>query len=297
MDINPWLFIIKSARSLCYCSNTKLSWVINDWNERCVANYLRHEIKKSNIDVSSLLGKPNPNVPSDSIFIMWWQGEQNAPALIKTCIESIRRHANEHKVIVISEDNINQFVHIPEFILAKVRDGEITFTHLSDIIRLNLLTLYGGAWIDATVFCAKSIPELLFKKPFYSIHFGKHTKDPSHGRWTTFLLFVQKDNAIVKRTLEYHYRYWCKHHMLVDYIMFDYLISEVIYQDETLNKMVDDIPIENQDVFELMEHLEDDGFQFRDFINSHDTIFYKLSWKHKFKDTDKVIGILTSLYN
>lgn len=35
--------------------------------------------------------------------------------------------------------------------------------------------------------------------------------------------------------------------------MFDYLISEVISQNEILKRMIDDIPIENQDVFELME--------------------------------------------
>lgn len=58
--------------------------------------------------------------------------------------------------------------------------------------------------------------------------------------------------------------------------------------------MVDDIPIENEDVFELMEHLEDDGFSFRNFINSHETIFYKLSWKYKFKDADKVMSMLTN---
>lgn len=293
-DIGLRLFVIKAIRSLCYKSNSRIAWKINEWNERCVANYLRHEIENISIDFPTLLGKPNPVVPADSIFIMWWQGEQNAPALVKACIESVRHHAGKHKVIVISYDNINDFIHLPDFIKRKVQQGNISFTHLSDIIRLNLLTLYGGAWIDATVFCAKNIPELLFKKPFYSIHFGKYTKDPSHGRWTAFLLFAQKDNAIIKRTLEYHYRYWYKHHVLLDYIIVDYLISEVISQDERLNKMVDDIPIENQDVFELMEHLEDDDFQVKDFINSHDTIFYKLSWKHKFKDADKVIGMLTN---
>ncbi len=294
-DISLRLFVIKAIRSLCYKNDSRISWKINEWNERCVANYLRHEIENISIDFPTLLGKPNPAVPANSIFIMWWQGEQNAPALVKVCIESVRVHAGKHKVIIISQDNINDFIHLPDFIKRKVQQGNISFTHLSDIIRLNLLTLYGGAWIDATVFCAKNIPESLFEMPFYSIHFGKYTKDPSHGRWTTFLLFAQRDNAIVKRTLEYHYKYWSKHYVIVDYIMFDYLINEVISQDERLNKLVDDIPIENQDVFELMEHLEDDDFQFKDFINSHDTTFYKLSWKHKFKDTDKVIGMLKGL--
>lgn len=296
-DVGPFIFISKSIRKAFYAYDSKISWWVNNLNEKYIANYLRNEIKKSNIDFASLLGSPKVSIPTNCIFIMWWQGEENAPALVKTCIKSIRVHANNHKVIVISKDNINQFIDIPEFISSKVKKGKISFTHLSDIIRLSLLTLYGGAWIDATVFCSKEIPEEAFKKPFYSIHFGKNTKDPSHGRWTTFLLFAHKDNQIVKTTLEYHYKYWNRHHIIVDYIMFDYFINEVSNQNKISKKMIDDIPIGNKDVFELLEYLEDTNIEIKDYLNNSDTIFFKLSWKYKFKNTKKVISVLNDILN
>ena len=34
-----------------------------------------------------------------------------------------------------------------------IDSGQITKTHLSDLLRLELLIRYGGTWIDATVFC------------------------------------------------------------------------------------------------------------------------------------------------
>ena len=130
-DTGLWLFIIKAIRGACYKSNSKISWKINEWNERCVANYLHHETQNVNIDFLALLGKPNPAVPADSIFIMWWQGEQNVPELVKVCIESVRKHVGKHNVIIISQDNISEFIHIPDFIQRKVQQGKISFTHLS----------------------------------------------------------------------------------------------------------------------------------------------------------------------
>ena len=294
-DVNPWIFIVKAIRSICYKSNSKISWAINRWNERTVARYLRREVGRCDIDFPKLLGRPNPDVPEQSIFIMWWQGEHNAPPLVKACIESVRVHASGHNVIVVSEQNIDELVAIPDFIMAKVRNGAISFTHLSDIIRLCLLTLYGGAWIDSTVFCAKDIPERLFLFPFYSIHFGKYTKDPSHGRWTTFLMFAQKDNPILRKTLELHYRYWDRHNVIVDYIMFDYLINEVISQDHNLADMVNGIPVENENVFELLKHIDDNGFDLKRFVGNSSTIFYKLSWKHKFNNPENIVGMLTEM--
>ena len=292
-DVSPWLFLSKTVRSLCYNSDSKLAWAVNRWNERNVAAYLRKETREDGgMDFAALLGKANPSVSPKSIFIMWWQGEDKAPAMVKACIDSVRRHACGHDVIVISEKNVGEYIHLPEFIFKRLRGGGISFTHLSDLIRLNLLTLYGGAWIDSTVFCARDISEEWFRKPFYSIHFGKYTKDPSHGRWTTFLMFAEKGNEIVKRTLKYHYLYWQKHNVVADYIMFDYFINQVITENKELAGQVAALPIENKDVFQLLPHLEDDGFDLDEFLRQRDTTFYKLSWKRQFGDYDKVVSML-----
>ncbi len=292
-DVSPWLFFSKTVRSLCYGSDSRISWAINRWNERNVTNYLRREVADSTgLDFPALLGKPNPSVPEKSIFIMWWQGEDKAPALVKACIDSVRRHARGHEVIVISKDNVEEYVHLPEFVMSKVGWG-ISFTHLSDLIRLNLLALYGGAWIDSTVFCARDITEDMFVRPFYSIHFAGRTKNPADGWWTTFLMFAEKGNEIMKRTLEYHYLYWQKHNVVADYIMFDYFIKQVITEDKELARQVFSLPIENKDVFLLLPHLDDEGFDMDDFLSRHDTTFYKLSWKRQFKDYEKVVGLLT----
>ncbi len=90
------------------------------------------------------------------IWVFWWQGESGMPELVKCCYQQLR--TNNNNVILITQDNINEYVHIPDYIFEKVRAGKISFTHLSDILRVSLLAEYGGLWVDSTCWVAGSIP-------------------------------------------------------------------------------------------------------------------------------------------
>ena len=118
-----------------------------------------------------------PNyVPNSSgvIWSMWWQGEENCPEVVKLCWASMRKHCGSHKLIIITKDNYQDYVTIPEYILAKVEAGSLLLAHLADIIRVNLLAKYGGLWLDSTIFVAKEIPEEVFSMEFFTI---KRVKD------------------------------------------------------------------------------------------------------------------------
>ena len=36
------------------------------------------------------------------IWVMWWQGEENMPPIVKRCVASIRNHCGQHPVNVLS---------------------------------------------------------------------------------------------------------------------------------------------------------------------------------------------------
>ena len=85
---------------------------------------------------------------------MWWcwfQGEENAPDLCKKCLESLRKYLKDREIIVITEKNMYDYIDFPDFIKEKYNKGIITRTHLSDLLRIQLLIKYGGTWIDSTV--------------------------------------------------------------------------------------------------------------------------------------------------
>ena len=50
------------------------------------------------------------------------------PFICKKCMESIRKHAGKHPVIMITFDNYQEYVTVPSYILEKV-GKEISYTH------------------------------------------------------------------------------------------------------------------------------------------------------------------------
>ncbi len=280
-DINLKIFLSKLIRRLFYKSQSKLAWKINEYNENNIERYLETEFNKSTFSLEKEYEFANKNVPKDPIWIMWWQGEEKAPEVVKTCINSARKNSNNHNVIVITEKNFCDYFKLPDFIIEKFNKGYISRTHLSDMIRLNLLYLYGGLWLDATVYVTHPISNDLFTKNFYSCNFGINTKDPSHGRWTTFLMFGRKKNSLFKKVLEYHYKYWINHNVIVDYIMFDYIINYIAKHDEECYNQINSVPKNNVNVFELFKILNSSANNWNFKKLDENTIFYKLSYKHK----------------
>ncbi len=84
MNTFGWrLFILKTIRRLLLNHNSRLSWYVNECNEKAVENYLIETLNKTarSIDMEQYLRVVNRNVPKQAIWVMWYQGIQNAPEI------------------------------------------------------------------------------------------------------------------------------------------------------------------------------------------------------------------------
>lgn len=277
------ILAIKSARRLTLKSNSSIAWKINEINERLIENYLIRTVEAGARENIKINLKPlKSNVISEPIWVMWYQGLEKAPDIVKCCVKSIKEHSAGHQVIVLSEENIHDYIELPDFIMDKFSKGYISRTHLSDMIRLNLLYLYGGAWLDATLLVSNDIPEEYFKEELFSLNFGKKTKDPSHGRWTTFCFFAEKGNSLIEKTLKYHYYYWMQKNYPIDYVMFDYFINYISMHDAVSARQISEIKPTNENVFTLMHSMNAPYANNSSLLVDTKTVFSKLSWKHRY---------------
>ena len=103
---------------------------------------------------------------SRKIFWCWLQGENEIPILSKACLNSVRRNCKGYEIIIITENNINKYIHIPPYIFKKYKNHYMKPAHFADLIRLELLLKYGGTWIDSSVLIT-NYDEIFFNKDLF----------------------------------------------------------------------------------------------------------------------------------
>ena len=160
------------------------------------------------------------------IWIFWWQGLDNAPKIVKACITNNKKYAGNHKILLITKDNIDEYWKIPKYILEKIKNKELSITHLSDILRFNLLYKYGGIWLDATIYLTKEFDEDIYNYSFYTIHHGKRADyHICKGMWTTFCMAGSKDNPLFKYMCDIFDVYLKSEKIMICYLLIDYFFQ------------------------------------------------------------------------
>lgn len=108
------------------------------------------------------------------LWVFWYQGFEQAPPLIKAIHRQLKRCTGSHKVVSLDKSNLAQYVQFPDFIWEKVKSGVISLTHLSDLVRMSLLSEYGGYWIDSTVLLSRPLPD--YQSPYYCVKTGRYNQ-------------------------------------------------------------------------------------------------------------------------
>lgn len=204
--------LISSGQFLYEYKNKKILEFIQ---KNIDVHYLYQQIILNNYELSS----------SNTIWISWLQGEESAPYVVKKCIESVREHANGKEVIVLTEDNYQEFVEIPLEILKKYNLGLIKKTQFSDCIRLNLLSQNGGMWIDATIFLTKDITKDFSGLDLFSLHSKNEPLHPiSKGLWSCYYIYSPKNHVTLQLAASIFNDYFIKFDQLIDYFLMDYIL-------------------------------------------------------------------------
>ncbi|MCD7779920.1 MAG: capsular polysaccharide synthesis protein [Candidatus Gastranaerophilales bacterium] len=137
--------------------------------------------------------------------------------MVKFCINKIKKYYPD--TIVITEDNINDYITLPDYILEKYKKGIITPTHFSDIIRVCLLDKYGGIWIDSTCYLTQPIPEFILKHECFFIQYA------GEKELSSWFIRSTQNNYIIKSIKTFFFDYWKENDRLIDYFLFHKFIK------------------------------------------------------------------------
>lgn len=218
------------------------------------------------------------------VFVCWWQGFDEAPELVRRCIESIDRNipADLAEVHLITLENVGLYITLPEWVIDKFEKGLISMTHLSDILRVGLLYRYGGMWMDATYFVTAPISRAIFEREeFFTLRTrqGLWRADIVQGRWACNCMYAPKHHVLFRYMLNAFYSYWYTRDSLIDYYMIDYLMALAYDHISGVKEMVDHCEYSNPHCFELIKQL---NWPYRKTVFDgwcKDTNIFKLSYK------------------
>lgn len=214
------------------------------------------------------------------IWVFWWQGIENAPILVQKCISSIKENADQHPVIIVTSENINEYVDIPNYIFEKLEKGYITYTHFSDILRVSLLAKHGGIWMDATIYTTGNFTINMKNYSFYSNKIKPFGLFISQCRWSAFFIASGKGNQICALCRDVFYEYWKNHNVLIDYLFIDDVIYLGYMKNNKIRTIIDNIPYNNENIYELQSNLNSPfSYEQLEEINKGTNVF-KLSNKY-----------------
>ena len=189
------------------------------------------------------------------IWVVWHQGEENAPDVVKLCLGSIRRHAGTHPVVVLSERNIPDYIDLPAHITDKVKSGSITLTHFSDILRFKLLETHGGIYLDSTTFVSGDEAFCFDEMPLYSCRTGLRPElDVAKGLWVSYIFAAAKGEVLPAFMSEMFSEYWAREDRLVTYLLVDCLIALAYENIQAVREEIDALPPGNSAIYALAEN-------------------------------------------
>lgn len=156
-------------------------------------------------------------------FTIWFQGEENAPELVKACFRSMRHHLKQ-PVKVLDEKAIFDWIELPDYIVRKWREGKIPHAHFSDMCRIELLYRHGGLWFDATDYVTAPVPQWIMDEDVFLFTGGKKIRG-SYGGVQNCFIRGKKGNPLLGIWREANFAYWKEENSKIDYFVHHLLLK------------------------------------------------------------------------
>jgi hypothetical protein len=195
------------------------------------------------------------------VWCCWWQGVEQMPELVKMCHQRLKQVLPEDQaeLHVITLDNYQQYVQLPEHIIDKFNRKIITMTTMSDVLRFALLGKYGGYWLDATVFFTEDIPKEFFSGNFHCQRMAsdpqKVAREACRGNWCGFSMAGPQNSIVFQFMSDAFSRWWAHYDTIIDYVLIDYMLWTGFKLVPAIHDVIDKVPDNNPDIFEMYQVL------------------------------------------
>ena len=213
--------------------------VADFWNP-VIKAYFNGEIQKYAL-------QPKKQLPDNKVIWQYWGQGLHAyelPEIVRICFDTVDKYKGDYQVIRVNDETIGDYIDLPAFVWQKRDNPAFNRTFFSDLLRVALLNVYGGVWLDATVLLTGPLPES-FRNLDYFVY--QRSDDEAHKsywentyayywgwysgfkvRMLSSIFLAKKNNLLVAVLLDLMLYYWKTQTCIVNYFFFQILYNELI---------------------------------------------------------------------
>ncbi|OCH18596.1 capsular polysaccharide synthesis protein [Aliivibrio logei] len=135
------------------------------------------------------------------LWLYWNSSLESAPEVVKISIESWTKLNPDYEIILLNDDNLKKVLGFDFNAVFKLSTVNLGFAMKADILRLYLLSTYGGVWADTTTFCLQPLSTWLDKETETNSFFAFRHKTNQTRPLEAWFIAAHKASKITKHTL------------------------------------------------------------------------------------------------
>lgn len=191
--------------------------------------------------------KPKAELSGEKIIWQYWgQGLRNSelPDVVRMCFNSVDKYKEDYRVIRLNDDTLKQYLDFPEFVWEKMKNPAFERVFFSDLIRLALLKVYGGVWLDATILLTGPLPAQFTELDYFVYQREDKVSNQSYWedidvyywgwkpqfkvRMLSSVMFAKKGNPVISALLDLMLYYWKTQNRIINYFFLQILYSVLV---------------------------------------------------------------------
>ena len=196
---------------------------------------------------------------------MYYKGIQNCPSFIKTSIISIEKNSGKHPLYKLDKYNYDKYILLPKFLLDKLNNKIFNISHFLEILRMGILSKYGGFWIDLTFF--NIVTSISFYSSLLTFKLSTCNQKLKKIIKQNNFFFSSKNSFLTTYSYKALLIYWKYNNFNTNYL-FEYIIYFGYQSLNGFKNYIDKLPYLNFIFFSLNKSLNEDYHKKWDNYNS-----------------------------
>jgi hypothetical protein len=173
------------------------------------------------------------NIPR-IIWTLWLQGWEAAPPIVRACRATWENRNPGWEVRALTQESLGEY----RSAVPPIRP-EIPRAAYSDLVRVNLLSRFGGVWADATAYCTRPLAgwiDHVTASGFFAFR-------PAQPRMlSTWFLAASQDSYLLRAWADLANEYWTDRTALGEYFWLHQLFADAYSGDPKVRQCWDAVP-------------------------------------------------------